>query len=169
MQVVHEFGHVILAIASGGQVEKVILHPLTFSRTYVSVNPHPLAQVWAGPIIGVILPILTWVGASLIRTAYLPLFRFFAGFCCIANGAYIGFGPDSIGLDTQVMLSLGCRRWQLMLFGVTMLGLGFLFLNGTGKEFGIGIAGGEVSQKLMRVSACLFVAIVGVELIVNII
>jgi hypothetical protein len=33
MQAVHEFGHVAALWASGGTVAKVVLHPLTISRT----------------------------------------------------------------------------------------------------------------------------------------
>ncbi len=36
---VHELGHVIGAIGSGGSVSRVVLHPLTISRTDVSPNP----------------------------------------------------------------------------------------------------------------------------------
>jgi len=41
MMAVHEFGHVVSAFASGGAVERVVLHPLTISRTDVSPNPNP--------------------------------------------------------------------------------------------------------------------------------
>src|SRR3989339_2040493 len=123
MQVVHELGHVIFALASGGQVEKVVLNPLTFSRTDILSNPHPLFEVWGGPIIGVVLPVSVFAVVHFIRSYYLLLFRFFASFCCLANGAYIGFGPNSVGLDSQIMLSFGCHRWQLILFGLPVLAL----------------------------------------------
>jgi hypothetical protein len=167
MQVAHELGHVISTLVSGGQVEKVVLHPLTFSRTDVSSNPHPIVQVWGGPVVGVILPMATLAIAYWIRTNFLLLFRFFAGFCCIANGVYIGFGPNSIWLDTQVMFSLGCERWQLMLFGLPMLVLGLYFLNGTGKIFGLGVPGGKVNIKFVWASTILFVSVTVLELIFN--
>src|SRR5208337_624939 len=53
MMAVHELGHVVAAVATGGKVEKVVLHPLMISRTDVSPNPSPLIVVWAGPIVGV--------------------------------------------------------------------------------------------------------------------
>ena len=58
MQAVHELGHVLAASATGGTVQRVVLHPLTISRTDVSPNPSPLAVAWAGPLVGVILPLL---------------------------------------------------------------------------------------------------------------
>ena len=50
MQAVHELGHVLGAILTGGRVTTVVLHPLTISRTDVFPNPHPLIEVWAGAI-----------------------------------------------------------------------------------------------------------------------
>ncbi len=167
MQVIHELGHVVSTIISGGQVEKVVLHPLTFSRTDVSLNPHPLIQIWGGPIVGVILPMAALAIAHLIHTNYLLLFRFFAGFCCIANGVYIGFGPNTTGLDTQVMLFLGCERWQLILFGLPILALGLYLLNDTGKIFGLGIQDGKVNTKVVWLSIILFASVIAAELIFN--
>jgi hypothetical protein len=43
--------------------------------------------------------------------------KFFAGFCLIANGAYIGLGSiDGIG-DAGDMLRHGSPRWLLIAFG----------------------------------------------------
>ena len=92
MQVVHETGHVLVARLTGGEVIKVALHPLIVSRTDLGQNPHPLAVVWGGPLIGSGLPLLVLALAAAFRWPGLPLFRFFAGFCLIANGVYIGIG-----------------------------------------------------------------------------
>ena len=42
MQAVHESGHILGAWISGGRVAKVILNPLTISRTDIAHNPNPL-------------------------------------------------------------------------------------------------------------------------------
>ncbi len=52
MQAVHEAGHVLVARLTGGKVIKVALHPLIVSRTDLGENPHPLAVVWGGPLVG---------------------------------------------------------------------------------------------------------------------
>jgi hypothetical protein len=117
MEAFHELGHLIGAWASGGKVQQVVLDPLTISRTDVSPNPHPLVVVWAGPIIGVVLPlavaiVLSGAGRLLSRSLF-----FFAGFCLIANGLYIGVGSfEAIG-DAGDMLRHGSRRLTLILFG----------------------------------------------------
>ena len=38
MQAVHESGHALGALLSGGRVARVVLHPLTISRTDLSVG-----------------------------------------------------------------------------------------------------------------------------------
>ena len=49
MQAVHESGHVLGASLTGGRVGRVVLYPLTISRTDLIDNPSPLIVVWAGP------------------------------------------------------------------------------------------------------------------------
>ena len=88
MQVVHELGHVLVASMTGAEVTKVALHPLIVSRTDLGENPHPLAVVWAGPIIGSALPLTAFGLAAACRLPGVYLFRFFAGFCLIAVIAY---------------------------------------------------------------------------------
>lgn len=146
MMVVHELGHVLGALASDGQVERVVLHPLTISRTDVSPNPHPLFVTWAGPVIGVALPVLLfllWLG---VRAPAAHLWRFFTGFCLIANGLYIGVGSfERIG-DAGDLLRHGAAAWQLWLFGLLTVPAGVYLWHGQGKHFGLGRAARPVSR-----------------------
>src|SRR5262245_36776670 len=113
MMIVHEFGHVVGAWLTGGTVAKVVLHPLAISRTDVWPNPHPLVVVAAGPVLGVLFPLIGWALARQARLARNYLVRFFAGFCLIANGAYLAFGAlDGVG-DAGDLLRNGAALWQL--------------------------------------------------------
>lgn len=144
MQQVHELGHVLGAVATGGDVERVVLHPLTISRTDLADNPQPLVVVWAGPLIGILLPLVAWSAALAARLRIAFLLRFFAGFCLIANGAYLGAGSfDGIG-DCGEMLRHGSPIWLLWLFGLVTVPAGLALWNGQGKHFGIGPAATEV-------------------------
>jgi len=130
MQAVHELGHVLGAWATGAQVTQVVLSPTTISRTDIANNTRPLIVVWAGPIIGVGLPLVFW---SLARLARLPgafVLRFFAGFCLIANGLYIGFGSFGRIGDCGDMLRHGSAPWQLWLFGAITAPLGLALWHG---------------------------------------
>jgi hypothetical protein len=137
MMAIHELGHVIGAWLTGGVVERVVLHPLAISRTDLSVNPHPLPVAWCGPVFGCLLPILIWLVARRLVGKVSHLARFFAGFCCVANGAYLGIGSfESIG-DAGDLLKHQCPVGYLWLFGVAMIPIGFALWNGLGPAFGI--------------------------------
>ncbi len=117
MQAVHESGHVLGAWLTGGRVARVILHPLTISRTNLAHNPNPLFVVWAGPIVGVVVPFSIWACAAAARLPGAFVLRFFLGFCLLMNGIYIGVGSlDRVG-DCGEMLRHGSEPWQLWLFG----------------------------------------------------
>jgi hypothetical protein len=163
MQAVHEFGHVLGAWATGGKVAKVVFHPLTISRTDLAENPHPLIVVWCGPVLGVVLPLIFWALAASVSMpgAYVP--RFFAGFCLIANGAYIAFGSfDRVG-DCETMLRYGSALWQLWLFGLLTVPLGLWLWHRQGPRFGLGSGQGKVSAGVAYVSlvACILLFTMG--------
>ncbi|QDU48323.1 M50 family metallopeptidase [Gimesia panareensis] len=125
MMGVHESGHVLGGLLTGGEVARVVLHPLAISRTDLAVNPHPAIVVWAGPLIGVLLPLCLWIAARLWKWPQAALVQFFAGFCLIANGAYIAGGAlEGIG-DCGVMRQTGSPLWLLWSFGLVTIPAGF--------------------------------------------
>lgn len=146
MQAVHELGHVCGAWLSGGRVARVVLHPLTISRTDLAHNPNPLIVAWAGPIGGTLFPLMLWLTAFVVRMPgdFVP--RFFAGFCLLANGLYIGLGSfDRIG-DCEEMLRHGSERWHLWIFGVVATPAGLWLWHGQGPHFGLGLTKGRVNR-----------------------
>lgn len=138
MQIVHEFGHILAAWVTGGRVTAVVLHPLAISRTDVSPSPNPLVVVWGGPIVGVLAPLLAWTAAKALRWRSALLWRFFAGFCLVANGAYIGSGAFNPVGDAAELIRLGGSRRSLAGFGLVTIAAGFLLWNSQGADFGIG-------------------------------
>src|SRR5262249_48963731 len=117
MQAIHEAGHVLGACITGGRVSRVVLYPLTIFRKDLSENPHPLAVVWAGPIVGSVAPLLLWIIATRVCPPGAFAVRFFAGFCLVANGSSIAVGSLNHVGDCGVMLRNGSSAWQLWLFG----------------------------------------------------
>ena len=137
MMAVHEFGHVIGAIVTGGIVERVVLHPLTISRTDVLPNPNPAIVVWLGPILGCLIPAIVWWFIPPKHLVARNIAMFFTGFCLLANGAYIAFGSlDRVG-DCGVMLKQGAPHWTLWLFGAVTISIGFYLWHQLGslKQF----------------------------------
>ena len=146
MQMVHEMGHVLGAVFTDGQVKKVVLSPLTISRTDLGRNPQPLLVTWAGPVFGSISPLAAWGVFAVFRFAGAFVMRFFAGFCLIANGAYIGVGSFLRIGDCGELLSHGAELWQLWLFGVLTIPSGFALWHRQGGHFGLNSSQGEVSH-----------------------
>ncbi len=135
MQGVHELGHVLGAWISGGHVERVVLNPLEISRTDVQPNPQPLVVVWTGPAFGALFPLAIWAVFRIRQWRFTELLQFFAGFCLIANGAYIGFGSLARIGDSGEMLRYGSPIWLLWLFGAVTILLGLWLWHGLGRLF----------------------------------
>ena len=129
MQAIHEFGHVLAAWATGGNVVRVMLHPVAISRTDVSPNPRPLVVAWGGPLFGVLGPMALLACSRWSRgphSGWQESVDFFVGFCLIANGAYIGFGSFGRIGDAGDLLRHGSPPWLLVAFGVAAITGGLL-------------------------------------------
>lgn len=167
MMAVHELGHVLHALASGGTVSGVVLHPLAISRTDYASNPHPLFVAWGGAAWGSLLPLglLGLVHLAARRYAYLA--RFFAGFCLIANGAYLAAGSffPGGGDDAGVLLRHGAAPWQLIAFGTPAAAAGLYLWNGLGPSFGLGEQQGRVDRRAAVGVAVALGVLAGAELV----
>lgn len=135
MEAVHEAGHVLFAWISGGTVRKVVLLPWELSRTELATNPHPLFVAWGGVVCGMLLPLLLWLAFR--RAACAHILRFFAGFCLVANGIYLGFGAFLRAGDCRELLMYGTPFFLLPLIGFSAAAAGFALWNGLGKRFGL--------------------------------
>ncbi|MGI8978446.1 MAG: M50 family metallopeptidase [Pirellulaceae bacterium] len=152
MQAVHELGHVCGAWLTGGRVQQVVLHPLTISRTDLAENPAPLAVVWAGPLVGVLIPLPLWLAAAAAKMPGSFVLRFFAGFCLVANGLYISLGSFGRIGDCGEMLRHGSELWHLWLFGLVTVPGGVWLWHGQGTEFGLGKSPRPVSPKVAYIA-----------------
>jgi hypothetical protein len=121
MMATHELGHVLHAAVSGGRVVDISLPLIGFSQTIVHPNPREHFVAWGGPIWGAALPCAACAIVRITRKHVPALLRFFAGFCLIANGMYIGVGWLWRAGDTGELLRLGTPPWIMMAFGVAAL------------------------------------------------
>lgn len=163
MMAVHELGHVVGAMTTGGSVERVVLYPLDISRTDVSPNPHPMVVVWAGPVIGCLVPLGLLAMTGRQNIVWRKVIQFFAGYCLIANGAYISIGAiDRVG-DCGEMLRTGTHLWILFAFGVVTMPLGFYLWHRLGSLRQFFASRTVVTQRMMFVTVGITLAVLLVE------
>ncbi len=164
MQAVHELGHVLGAWLTGGTVKQVVLHPLTISQTDVSPNPAPLIVVWAGPIIGALLPLAIWLALMAAKMPGSFVLRFFAGACLVTNGLYISLGSFGRVGDCGEMLRHGSELWHLWLFGLVTVPAGVWLWHGQGAQFGLATSARPVSPVVAWMVLGIVLVIVVTEL-----
>ena len=160
MQGVHELGHVLAAFVSGGNVEAIVWHFSTISRTDVRHNPAPMFVCWSGPVLGAGLPLLIHVVMQL-RNVRSSGWTFYCGFCLLANGAYLAAGSfDRIG-DAGTLISLGCPIGVLWIAGCVMAGAGIQMWHRMGSVSDIGRA--KVSLRNLCIQVFLLLGTVIVQ------
>ena len=117
MMAVHEAGHVLHARVSGGVVDRVSVPLAGFSQTFYSVNPEPRFVAWGGAVWGCLVPLMLLGLASRGPRQLRVAIQFFAGFCLLANGAYLGVGWTTRAGDAGDLLASGTPVWMLITFG----------------------------------------------------
>lgn len=159
MMIVHESGHVLGAWLTGGRVAEVVLHPLSFSRTDVVESQHPAFVTWAGLVWGVALPVAAWLVARAARWKLAYLLRAFAGFCLIANGAYLASAIVAPVGDAEELIRLGTPAWVMAVIGLAGVVGGLATWNGLGPKLGIGGDATVDRQAVVAASASLVVLV----------
>jgi hypothetical protein len=164
MMAVHELGHALHLVLTGGTVDYVALHPLAISYTHPGRNPRPLVVAWGGAIWGCVIPLVVLgVVRKLARSwAYLP--AFFAGFCLVANGAYLAGDAFVQGGDGRDLVAHGSPVWLLVVVGVAAIAGGLRLWNGLGPYFGFGPAGGKVDRRAAVGTAVVLIVLLVLEI-----
>lgn len=147
MQGLHEAGHVLAARQSGHAVQAVELPLAGISRTATVPDPPSPFVIWAGPVFGVLAPLLAWGAAVWRRCRCAAELRFFAGLCLIANGAYLGAAFLTPVGDAADLLRAGTPLWMLMAWGATSVVSGFRVWHGAGQQLGWGASAAPVSGR----------------------
>jgi hypothetical protein len=157
MMLVHECGHMLAAVITGGTVARLEFPLWGFSRTDVSPDPHPLLVTWAGPLAGVALPLLN---ALIWRTARRPsiLAGIFSGFCLLANGAYLGAGSLAQVGDTAEILKHAGTLWTLRVVGLFLMTAGLVQWYLLGPALGIPRTGKPQALFATTLGAVLLIA-----------
>jgi hypothetical protein len=110
---------------------------------------------------------MLWAAAAGTKLRGAFVLRFFAGFCLIANGLYIGIGSfEGVG-DCGEMLRSGAQPWQLWLFGLATAPVGLWLWHRQGEHFGLGARQGKVDERVAYAMLGIAVAVLVVTVIVG--
>jgi hypothetical protein len=164
MMAVHELGHVLHLMLTGGTVDYVVLHPLAISYTHPGTNPHPLVVAWGGAIWGCAVPLGALCLVRILAQPWAYLAAFFAGFCLIANGAYLVGDAFLQGGDGRELVGHGSPPWVLVVLGLAAIAGGLSLWNGLGPHFGLGPARGKVDRRAAVGTAVALLAVILAEI-----
>ncbi len=114
--VVHELGHIASGLINSATIEAIELRPWRLSYTMLSGSKRPLVDIWAGVVIGGYLPLVLLLVPTGRRIR--KGLTFFAGFCLIANGVYIGIGWLGPYGDTKEMMQMHTPVWVMIVFSL---------------------------------------------------
>lgn len=119
--VTHEAGHILLGWCTGATLLRCDLAPWRLPYSLFGPDPVPLATLWGGPVLGVVVP----VAAALILKR--DALWFIASFCMLANGAYLAlawFTGEHL-LDAARLLEHGAPPWMLAVYCAATIGPGY--------------------------------------------
>ena len=118
----HEVGHLVGGWLSGAKLQSWSLAPWSLPYSLHNPDPYPLVTLWAGPFLGVLMPI---AAALLLKRDWA---WFVAHFCVLANGIYLAIAWFTMDryLDTQRLLDAGSPRWSLFAYCLITISIGYI-------------------------------------------
>ena len=121
MTLTHEVGHILGGWCCGATLTDYDLLPWHLPYSFFEPDPLPLVTLWAGPILGVIVPMVI---ALAVRRDWA---WFIAYFCLLANGAYIAVGwySGDAELDTSKLIRNGAHPFSILLYCFATIVFGY--------------------------------------------
>lgn len=121
MTFTHEMGHIVGGACCGGKLRSADLLPWHLPYSIFEPDPFPLVTLWAGLILGVLVPV------AVAMIARRDEVWFIANFCILANGAYIATAWISGDryLDTPKLLEHGASPIAIAIYCLLTIGFGY--------------------------------------------
>ena len=122
MTFTHETGHIVGGWIGGATVTDFDLVPWHLPYSLHHPDPFPLLTLWAGPVLGVVVPGLI---AVIFRRRSLV---FIADFCLLGNGGYLALAwlAGDRFLDTQRLLDSGASPFAIAAYCASTIGIGYI-------------------------------------------
>ncbi|WP_146403799.1 hypothetical protein [Planctomycetes bacterium CA13] len=121
MTFTHEMGHIIGGWIGGATLIDFTLAPWRLPYSLHSPDPLPLLTLWAGPVLGVLIPVIF---ASLVRRRWA---WFIADFCLLANGVYlaVAWWSGDRFLDTPRLIQAGAYPLWIAGYCILTISVGY--------------------------------------------
>jgi len=136
--IVHELGHAAAAMATGGEVDRIEVSPVSWSYAHFVSDPEPRATSWGGFLaaatIGPLVFFIVWGVKS--RFSLWGLMLAMAGL--VGSGVYMLVGAI-IGIgDSASLMARGISPGILIIIGIGLICAGLPFLLLLGSLLGVG-------------------------------
>ena len=106
----HELGHAVGLVLSGGQVAHITLNPFCWCWTWYATNPRPIVTAWSGVVVGVLFALLPCIALATFGRRTPRLFVLLGIVALAANGIYLLDGVLSNVGDGADIVDLGAPR-----------------------------------------------------------
>ncbi len=126
ISLIHELGHYVSATIGGATEVTIVWRYGIFSETIRNGSKWPLMDVWMGPILGVLIPLV--VMACCWKMKWSEWVAWPTSIACIGNGLYIGLGWLDSGGDPADMISLGTPLFVMLGYGLLVFTVGIVLL-----------------------------------------
>ena len=138
MVLLHELGHVVAIVLSGGKVDYVQVFPVDFGFTARAVDPHPLLATWGGPILGCAFAVVILLLVALAAPRFIAPALMLVVVAFLANGMYLAVGVFSGVGDAGDLLRHGMPPWSLVAVGLALVAAGVSFASMIGAVLRVG-------------------------------
>lgn len=159
--VLHELGHAIAYWTTGGTIERIVIHP--FSWSYVipgSVTNYPNFTTWGGVVFGTIMALLLVAVVWRWRGPYVMPALLTGVVACIGNGYYLVCDyVAGTGHDAGSLVESGTPGAVVVIVGVALIGVGFCLAGIFIPLMGIRQGDGAVARVLVFAGALIPYAI----------
>jgi hypothetical protein len=138
------------------------IRPWHLPLSLLANDSHPLATLWAGPVLGCVFPLI--VAATTGR----PACWFIAWFCVLANASYLllGYLSGDGQLDSAKMIAAGSRPIEILGAAALALPIGYIQF----RRSCIDLISGKtpaMSPRGLRISVAALLVTLGVQAMVG--
>ncbi len=136
--IMHELGHALAVIATGGEVSFIEVSPFSWSYTHYISDPEPMATSWGGFLWGTMIGVFTFLILWIVRSRLSLFGAVFAVTSLAYAGIYMLVGAVLRIGDSAALMWMGIPQAVLIAIGGMLLLLVLPLILPLGVLLGIG-------------------------------